>query len=140
MTGRRAGAGRVAIAGVAAAIALGAFASAALAFGFSTPSRNIGCQGDASGIRCDVGKRSWSPPPKPPSCHLDWGQGLILGRTGPSRWVCAGDTALGSRNILAYGQTRRYGPFTCASRVAGLRCTNPAGHGFQLSRQRAVRF
>jgi acetylornithine deacetylase/succinyl-diaminopimelate desuccinylase-like protein len=36
---------------------------------------------------------------------------------------------------LPYGKVWRRGPFTCASRLAGVTCTNTRGHGLFLSRQ-----
>jgi hypothetical protein len=111
---------------------------------FRTPSGNIGCIGETAGadnsVRCDIRNRSWSPPPKPASCQLDWGQGLSLGRTGRARYVCAGDTALNVGPKLAYGSSRRIGAIVCVSRTAGLTCTNAAGHGFTMSRTRVRRF
>lgn len=74
---------------------------------FRTPSGNIGCIGEATRahntVRCDIRSRSWSPPPRPASCGLDWGQGLTLDRVGRARFVCAGDTALNTGRVLAYG-------------------------------------
>ncbi len=35
----------------------------------------------------------------------------------------------------AYGRTWRQGVFTCRSRVTGVTCTNPAKHGFFVTRQ-----
>jgi hypothetical protein len=111
---------------------------------FRTPSANIGCVGEtaraANFVRCDIASRSWSPPRRPASCRLDWGQGLALDRRGRSSWVCAGDTALNRGRILAYGARRVIGGITCVSRTSGLTCTNQDGHGFTLSRQRYRRF
>ena len=111
---------------------------------FQTPSRNIGCIGDtaasANTVRCDIRTRSWSPPPRPKACRLDWGQGLSLDAAGRARFVCAGDTALNSGRRLAYGTAIRIGAIVCRSRVTGLTCRNAAGHGFTLSRLRARRF
>jgi hypothetical protein len=53
-----------------------------------------------------------------------------------AKTFCAGDTALAQGPILAYGAKLRILGFTCLSRRDGLRCTNRAGHGFFLSRQR----
>ena len=39
-----------------------------------------------------------------------------------------------SYTVLGYGKTLRFHGFTCTSRVTGLTCTNPAGHGLFLSR------
>ena len=111
---------------------------------FRTPSGNIGCIGETvradNNIRCDIRSRSWSPPPRPKSCRLDWGQGLSLNRLGRARYVCAGDTALNTGPKLAYGATRRIGSIVCVSRASGLTCTNAAGHGFRMSRTRVTRF
>lgn len=39
--------------------------------------------------------------------------------------------------VLAYGSSRRLGPFRCGSRRTGLTCSSrPSGHGFKLSRAR----
>lgn len=111
---------------------------------FRTPSGNIGCVGDTAradnSVRCDIRTRTWSPPPRPRSCDLDWGQGLNLTRTGRARYVCAGDTALNTGPKLAYGASRRIGAIVCVSRTSGLTCRNAAGHGFTMSRQRVRRF
>jgi hypothetical protein len=102
---------------------------------FQTPSRNIGCYLDSSQVRCDIRERSWSPPPKPASCELDWGQGIVVGETD-AEFVCAGDTALGGKATLGYGQSAQRGPYLCESAQNGLTCTNTAsGHGFFLSKE-----
>jgi uncharacterized protein DUF6636 len=124
---------------VLAALLLGA--PAAQAGSFQSPSKNIGCFIDRSGVRCDIAKRSWSPPPKPSSCNLDYGQGVSVGRRGRARYVCAGDTALGSGPRLAYGRSIRRGRFRCTSRRSGMRCANlRTGHGFTLARDRVRLF
>lgn len=109
---------------------------------FSSPSGNIGCAiSKASGVRCDIRERGWSPPPKPASCELDWGQGLVVERRGRGSFVCAGDTVLGAQRPLGYGDAIRRGRFRCKSLQSGMRCSNLRnGHGFKLSRQRARRF
>src|SRR5205085_6913333 len=61
---------------------------------FRSPSGNIGCELVTAFARCDIANREWKPPPKPAGCPLDYGQGLEVGRSGPGRLVCAGDTAL----------------------------------------------
>jgi hypothetical protein len=108
---------------------------------FSSPTKNIGCAIDSGGVRCDIREKNWRPPPKPASCELDWGFGLTLDRRGRGRYVCAGDTVLGSRRTLAYGSSVRRGRFRCVSRVRAMRCVNRRnGHGFALSKQFARRF
>lgn len=108
---------------------------------FETPSGNIACIMDVGvEVRCDIRRRRWRPPPKPKSCPVDWGQGMVVGVRGRGRFVCAGDTALsppGKRyRRLAYGKRIRIRGLTCVSRRVGLTCTNRAGRGFFLSRQR----
>jgi hypothetical protein len=108
---------------------------------FSSPSKNIGCVIDRSAARCDIRQRDWRPPPKPRSCELDWGFGLTVDRRGRGQFVCAGDTVLGSRRTLAYGDSIQRGRFRCVSRVRAMRCVNRRnGHGFALSKQFARRF
>jgi len=35
---------------------------------FQSPTRNIGCVIVGGTARCDIGSRSWSPPPRPSDC------------------------------------------------------------------------
>jgi hypothetical protein len=108
---------------------------------FQSPSRNIGCAIGNGGVRCDIGERSWRPPPKPSWCPVDWGFGLSVARRGRGRFICAGDTVRGMGRRLAYGRSIRRGRFECTSRTNGMRCINRRnGHGFKLSRERARRF
>ena len=115
---------------------------------FRTPSGNIGClYSSASGgvpasLRCDIRSRLHSPPPRHPAgCNLDWGDSLALERTGRAVLVCHGDTVIDPRSrVLAYGTGWARDGFSCSSQTTGLRCTNSAGHGFFLSRERWQRF
>jgi hypothetical protein len=112
---------------------------------FRTPSGNIGCAYTGAGgstkgyLRCDIGTGLRPRPRKPASCELDYGSGYSMSDTGRASVVCAGDTVLRQGFVLRYGKTWRSGGFTCASRIAGLRCTNRNGHGFFLSRARSYR-
>jgi hypothetical protein len=115
--------------------------STALGIDFSTPSKNIGCVGDSTRVRCDISVTRAKPPPKPRTCRFDWGNYFALGQGGRARRVWVSDSALGSRRILGYGRTQRFGRgITCRSRTAGLTCRNRDGHGFFLSRQRVRLF
>ena len=112
---------------------------------FRTPSGAIGCRFSGKrpspGLRCDIRSGLRPIPPKPRSCTARWGFGYSLGRTGRSHHVCSGDTAIDVRALpLVYGTDWRRGGLTCASRVAGLRCTNSTGRGFFLSRGHSFRF
>jgi hypothetical protein len=106
---------------------------------FRSPTGNIGCVMLDGTARCDISHRSWAPPSRPASCpqEVDFGQGLIVGRTGAGGFVCAGDTALDpTGTALHYGTASVEGTFTCVSATSGVTCTNGAdGHGFFISRQ-----
>ena len=105
---------------------------------FQTPTGNIICLADAeTGVDCEIGEYSFTPPPKEPSCDLDWGQRLFVGPVGVG-FVCYGDTLRGEPGpVLAYGETSRVGDYECVSREGGLRCSNTKnGRGFVLARAR----
>jgi hypothetical protein len=123
--------------GLAVPLAAGAASPQA----FSTPSRNIGCVYFAPELRCDIRNGLSPKAPRPRGCpsFTDWGQGLTLGARSAGI-VCAGDTALGAPNVLAYGRTWHRGSITCTSRATGLTCRNARGHGFFLSRESWRRF
>jgi hypothetical protein len=131
---------------VLAAAALAAEPAAALRTKtFQSPSANIGCvlllSGSGNEARCDVAQHTWKAPPKPASCHLDFGNGLVVGDKGRAQFVCAGDTVLHQGPTLAYGNSIRLGKFRCTSKTSGMRCVNRAnGHGFKASRTVARRF
>jgi hypothetical protein len=114
-------------------------ASASLA-GFQTENGKVGCYLDGQGVRCDVKKPRWEPPPQPASCEFDWGQGLILFRQGPAEYVCASDTALDPRHdVLAAGEKVKRGRFKCKAFDRGtIKCVNKRnGEGFTVSRAEA---
>lgn len=103
---------------------------------FQSPTGNIGCQISTSGVRCDIGERGWEPPPRPADCRLDYGHALGLSATAPARLMCAGDSARGSGEVLAYGDAITAGPIRCESAPAGITCrSNESEHGFMLSRE-----
>jgi hypothetical protein len=128
-----------------AAATAGAAASAATASTlvfFRTPSANIACLLAVDGaqkasVRCDI-KSGLRPRPRPPAgCDLDSGDSLEVSRTGRASLVCHGDTVVNpSARVVGYGRSIGRGGVTCTSRFAGLTCSNRAGHGFFLSRQR----
>ena len=125
---------------VAMAALLASAASAMALTSFATPSRNIGCIGDRTEVRCDIRETSATPPKKPKSCHFDWGDAFAVGPTGRGNGVCHSDTALPAPGqkirILKYGTSITLGKITCASRKIGLTCKNTADHGFFLSREK----
>ncbi|WP_407569140.1 DUF6636 domain-containing protein [Deinococcus altitudinis] len=109
--------------------------------GFQLPSGRLACQyDDASGpptLRCDVLEPTFKKAPRPTECPLEWGDALGLGAAGKPFLVCHGDTVLDpSTPVLRYGPSWRKGKFTCRASTAGVRCSNAAGHGFELARAR----
>ena len=125
------------VAAVAASLLLAAPAGAATFF--ENPNHNIGCViGGKIGARCDIREHTWTPPPKPGSCPVDWGFGLTVGQRGVARWVCAGDTVFGGKRVLGYRKSIVKGRFKCTSYRNGVRCVNTRnGHGFKLARRAA---
>jgi hypothetical protein len=110
-------------------------------FQFTTPSKNIGCFVAADAARCDIVQKSWKPPPKPADCDLDYGNGLAVDAEQKATVTCAGDTVLGSKEILPYGEAVRVGSFVCESQSTGVRCSNDrSGHGFTISRDKYTLF
>ena len=124
---------------LASTLAVAPLATDALASdaGFSLPSGRLGCELQDTSVRCDVRGATFKALPRPASCPLVWGDALGVKATGRAFFVCHGDTVLGAaRPVLAYGARWRRGGFTCLSSPAGVRCTNGAGHGFELARSR----
>jgi hypothetical protein len=85
--------------------------------------------------RCDLRDHTWVAPPKPKSCPVDWGDGVVVSRHGPGNYVCAGDTVANpSAPALGPGAGITLGRYTCTVLTAGVRCTNNVnGHGFEVS-------
>jgi hypothetical protein len=85
-------------------------------------------------VRCDISGKTWSPPPQPASCDLDWGNGIEVG-DGAASIVCAGDTALGGPDVLEYGLSAQRGNLRCDAAETGVTCKNlKTSHGFELNR------
>ncbi len=102
---------------------------------FETTNGNVGCELSGAYVRCDIAARAWSPPPKPSSCQLAWGQGLAVGPSGAAHFVCAGDSALDPGGIIVQnGVDDKFGSASCQVRYFGVTCFDAAGHGFFISR------
>ena len=113
--------------------------------GFQTPRGNIFCAyvnfENVKELRCDISSTTNPPAPKPASCEHDWGYSYGLTPRGRGHRLCVSDTPMNPRfKKLAYGKTWKRGAFTCRSRRAYLKCANPRGHGFQLSRSKQTLF
>lgn len=114
---------------------------------FHTPGGNIGCEvfsgagTGGGGARCDIARRSWKAPPQPASCHLDYGNGLIVTDGGRAKFTCAGDTVLRQGFVLYAGGYVEAGPYKCTNLGPAVRCLDRnTHHGFKLSRTIARRF
>jgi hypothetical protein len=133
---------------VALAVLVPGVASAQVLRSFQTPSRNIGClfvgpqaDGEQPYLRCDIGSGLHPVPRRPKECFGDFGIAVGMTNTGRAGALCVGDSARDPRApVLGYGSTWRRSGFTCVSRPTGLRCTNAAGHGWMLSRERSAIF
>ncbi len=103
---------------------------------FASPTGNIGCAIEPSSVRCDIGDRDWSPPPKPADCQGDYGQGIQLSAGAQPAFVCAGDSTLGGGEPLPYGQSIAAGLLRCESAATGMTCTDTeTGRGFTLAKE-----
>jgi hypothetical protein len=85
--------------------------------------------------RCDLREHTWVAPPKPKSCPVDWGDGVVVSRHGFGNYVCAGDTVANpSAPALGPGSSTTLGRYTCSVLTESVRCTNNVnGHGFEVS-------
>ncbi|HEX4525837.1 MAG TPA: hypothetical protein VH108_03765 [Gaiellaceae bacterium] len=125
---------------VLGAAVVGSAAAASSRPGVRTPSRNIECAATPAALHCDIVQASYRARLQarciaPPS-SLDW-HGFELTPTGKGAVTCSGGIlVMGPVRYftLAYGRNWHSGAYTCRSRVAGLTCTNRAGHGLFLSR------
>jgi hypothetical protein len=105
--------------------------------GFTSPSGNVGCMLNPGYARCDIAERDWTPPPRPSDCEFDYGQGIALSPGEQPTFVCAGDTALGGGEPLAFGRSVRAGPFQCVGADSGITCRDTkSGRGFTIARER----
>ena len=141
--------GRVAIAVGVMTLALGAgtASGASGAETFRMPSGNIFCAWEHYSfapvdLRCEIRSGVKPLPPRPKACgDAYWGGGYSMRRTGRAYVLCITDTIYDPKaKVLAYGSTWHGGGFTCTSETAGLRCTNPRGYGFFLSKEHSFAF
>ena len=102
--------------------------------GFISPTGNVACVIAVDLARCDIIDRDWSPPPRPPDCEFDYGQGISISPGEPATFVCAGDTTFGAEEVLRYGDAITAGPLRCESARSGITCRDAdSGHGFTLA-------
>jgi hypothetical protein len=113
---------------------------------FRMPSGNIYCAYEHYSfapidLRCEIRTGVKPLPAKPASCTADWGAGYSIRQIGLAHVLCISDTISNpNAKVLAYGSTWHGGGFTCSSSTKGLRCMNPRGHGFFLSKEHSYTF
>jgi Family of unknown function (DUF6636) len=99
--------------------------------------------GHPGGARCDVAQHTWTAPPRPKWCDVDWGFGVEVGDRSFGRFVCAGDGVASPQTpVLAEGGVLSLGTYTC-SVLAGptMACkNNVTGHGFGVSAAQVALF
>jgi hypothetical protein len=116
--------------------------------GFRSPSGNISClfiPGTPATMLCklehaDYAKTLQSRCMGPTSAGVDW-HGFLLPAARKGTVNCSGGILDDptkqhpSYVTLAYGKTWRQRMFSCTSKVTGVSCSNPSGHGIFISRQ-----
>src|SRR5947207_15402413 len=85
--------------------------------GFQSPSKNIACQyfdyDKQNTLRCDISAME-AKPRQSADCDLDYGGAFEMNAKGPAARICHGDTVMDkSLPVLAYGEVRQRGGFTC---------------------------
>ena len=105
---------------------------------FQSPSGNIACSMDPTGVACDISDYTYQPLP-PPECarHVKWGNRFSLESGKPGTMVCHGDTLrVPNETTLNYGQTISAGKLSCKSDESGMKCTDSgSGHYFRVSKE-----
>jgi hypothetical protein len=103
---------------------------------FTGASGNIGCLIDVDYVRCGVGEKDWSPPPRPAECEGDYGYNIALEPGGRAEFVCVGDSVLGLGDALAHGESIGAGPLQCEGAESSITCRDvESGQGFSMSRE-----
>lgn len=107
--------------------------------GFVSPSRNIICTigsypGNPVDVICQAQTKSWTPPPKPADCNLDWA-GLLEVNYEEAKFVCGGSAVdPDTLPVLDYGTKIQRGAIECSSAEDGVTCKNlEQGFGFRIA-------
>jgi len=111
--------------------------------GLRSPSGNITCFVSGGVLHCAIAHADYSATLQRrcfTRASVEW-HGFELAARGAGRVTCSGgilydpDTERPRYVTLAYGASRRLGVFACTSRITGVTCTSPAGHGLFVSRE-----
>lgn len=106
---------------------------------FHSPSGNIQCAivtGDFAQVRCDMAELTPSFTRQPNSREFDWGFSFAVELDSRKGYLaCVSDAVADPGGLeLGYGKQIDLGGFICISEKSGMTCTNPAGHGFAISK------
>ena len=74
--------------------------------------------------------------------EFDWGSSFAVDAVSRKGYLaCVSDAVANDDGLeLGYGKSIALGGFECSSEKSGMTCTNPAGHGFTLSKARQKLF
>lgn len=129
---------------LAFAVAAGAHSAVSVP-GIRTPTGNIRCvfaartdPRNSGGLYCSIGRADYAGRMHAGCAGLDWHGWVVSGFSIPQPVCSGGALWFGTPRYLtlAYGHTWRRASYTCRSARTGLTCTNPAGHGLFISRER----
>jgi hypothetical protein len=102
---------------------------------FMVPGGNLGCELSATGARCDIVRRHWTPPAQPSNCSSTFGNAIQLSQHGMASFACGGHSAISSGSeVVPVGRDDKIGHVTCEVRRFGLNCFSTVDHGFIISR------
>jgi hypothetical protein len=114
--------------------------------GFKSPSGNIRClfMPGFGFMYCTIAKADYTRQLikycAQPKIGVDWA-GFTLGKKGKGSIECSGGAMYDSSTqhpsfvTLPYGKTWKRSVFTCTSRINGVTCKNPSGHGLFIARE-----
>ncbi|MEV0294928.1 hypothetical protein [Nocardia sp. NPDC050710] len=107
---------------------------------FQSATNDLACriipEGPEAGVRCDLEDYTYTPP-NPAGCPaIRFGHVITLTPDGAG-FACVTDTLADPRlPVLAPGDSKTVGPYTCVNATDGMTCrdTRPGGHRFRITR------
>ncbi|MBF6471616.1 MULTISPECIES: hypothetical protein [Nocardia] len=107
---------------------------------FQSPSMNLACRitpdGPDAGVRCDVENYTYAPPDPAGCLEPRYGSTITLTPMG-AQFSCVSDTLINRQlPVLAYGDSKTAGSYTCTSHTDGIACRDKRPHGrrFRIAR------
>ena len=87
-------------------------------------------------MACEIAQHNWVAPPRPDSCHLDWGSRFRLDQAVGARFDCYGQWSPTPDQTLAYNSSISHGTITCYSKTTDVTCSDTyTGHYFRISQE-----